>query len=65
MEPPQRAGRPAGRPLRAPSLPLQAWPRRLARGSRCSGLYTSGRRRLPPPGCRSSATSPLKSSAPD
>eukprot|EP00969_Alexandrium_andersonii_P085866 3786160-Alexandrium_andersonii.AAC.1 len=64
MEPPPRAGRPVGRPLREQSLPLQAsrWPR--AHGSRCSGLYISARRRPPPLGCRSSERSPSTSSAP-
>eukprot|EP00969_Alexandrium_andersonii_P357872 15449782-Alexandrium_andersonii.AAC.1 len=64
MEPPLRAGRPAGRLLRAPSLPRQVLPRRRGLGSRCSGLRTNGRLRRPPPGCKSSATSPLRSSAP-
>eukprot|EP00969_Alexandrium_andersonii_P196488 8680902-Alexandrium_andersonii.AAC.1 len=64
MEPPLRAGRLAGRLLRAPSLPPQAspWPR--ARGSSCSGPSTSGRRLRLPRGCRSSATSRSRSFAP-
>eukprot|EP00969_Alexandrium_andersonii_P266610 11783492-Alexandrium_andersonii.AAC.1 len=63
MEPPLRAGRPVGLPLREQSLPPRAsrWPR--APGSRCSGLCISERRRPPPPGCKSSETSPSTSSA--
>eukprot|EP00969_Alexandrium_andersonii_P299223 13228238-Alexandrium_andersonii.AAC.1 len=64
MDPLLRAGRPVGLPLRVQSLPLRAsrWPRAL--GSKCSGLYVSVRRRLPPPGCKSSEISPSTSSAP-
>eukprot|EP00969_Alexandrium_andersonii_P218292 9641137-Alexandrium_andersonii.AAC.1 len=57
MEPPLRAGRLAGRPLRAPSLPQPGWPWPLAPGSRRAGLYTSPPPPPLPPGCKCTGAS--------
>eukprot|EP00969_Alexandrium_andersonii_P114723 5072496-Alexandrium_andersonii.AAC.1 len=62
-EPPRRAGRPAGLRLRAPSRWLPSLPWHRAHGSRCTGPYTSGPRRLLPPGSKCQVTSRLPSSA--
>eukprot|EP00969_Alexandrium_andersonii_P096487 4259729-Alexandrium_andersonii.AAC.1 len=64
MEPPPRAGRPAGRLMRAPLRLPPASQLRRAPGSRSIGLSMDALHLPPPPGWRSLATSRPRSSEP-